>query len=74
MPFAVWEHLRRGVVVCHSPADDRPHESASLVVDIDNQFARDDSVPKRYDPCSVFEANIGDEARCQAPMESSDIS
>jgi hypothetical protein len=56
-------------VVRHSAANHGPDESPRLVVDIDNQLARDKSVAKGYNPSPFLEPDIRDESWRQAPMQ-----
>jgi hypothetical protein len=67
---AVREHLHRRAVVREArAADQRPRERARLVVDVDDQLARDEAVPEGHHPRAPLERRVDDEARRLAPVD-----
>ena len=72
-PVAVREDLRRCVVMGHLPADHRPGETTSGVVEIDDELARDEAVAERHDARAIFEPDICDESGREPQVERSDV-
>src|SRR5262245_27399303 len=68
-PLAIRKDLRGGVVVRHPSPDHRPDESPCLLVDVDDQLARDHAVAEGDDARAVLEPGVDDEARDEPGVE-----
>ena len=72
--LAVGEHLHRGVVVRQPAADSGPGHATILLVDIDDQLARDDAIGKGDDArVTALDPAIGDEAFHQSRVQRADV-
>jgi hypothetical protein len=72
-PAIFGEDLHRGVVVRGLSLDYSVGDPASLVVNVDKQFARHHAVGERYNPGFSVEASVHDEPRCQASVYRTNI-
>jgi hypothetical protein len=60
-------------MVRHLTSDRRPHEPASLLVDIDNQFAYDEAIRESHQAGLLIKADVSDKPGSEAPMNSAYI-
>lgn len=71
---AIVQDLHRGIVMSETTGSDyRPNEPSRVIVDIDNELIRDQTVDERDDPRTVLETGIDKETWRKTLMRCPDV-